>query len=157
MGKQLLGASCWYCENCITKLWALSSYFFYLYMVFIQHCFQLEQHCFHLDRQFSCYSNISNWLSRIPTQSSLVIQNSCSSWLSCTLSLLLSIPSDWNEQLLTALDTFSRNQHHMPLHKGHQILGTLHSVFLSVPGSDVTFSCLQKTLWDTSPHMHLIP
>ena len=56
-------------------------------MVFIQHCFHLEQHCFHLDRQFSCYPNISNWLSRFPTQSSLVIQNSCSSWLSCTLSV----------------------------------------------------------------------
>ena len=142
-------------------------------MVLIQHCFLLEQHCFHielgfesislkclnnmknvyqdnnnvvLDGHFSCYSNISNLLIRIPTQSSLVIQNSCSSCLSCTLSLLLSLPSDWHEQLLTALDTFSRNQHHMPLHKGHQILGTLHSVFLSVPGSDVNFSCLKKTL-----------
>ena len=29
----------------------------------------------HLDRHFSCSSNISNWLSRIPTQSILVIQN----------------------------------------------------------------------------------
>ena len=58
-------------------------------MVFIQHCFHLEQHCFHLDRQFSCSSNISNWLSRIPIQYSLFIQNSCSSWLSCTLSNLL--------------------------------------------------------------------
>ena len=57
-------------------------------MVFIQHCFHIEQHCFHLDRQLSCSSKISNWLSRIPTQYSLVIQNSCSSWLSCTLSLL---------------------------------------------------------------------
>ena len=68
-------------------MWALSSYFLYLYMVFIQHCFQLEQHCFHLDRHLSCSSNISNWLSRIPIQYSLVIQNSCSSWLSCTLSI----------------------------------------------------------------------
>ena len=86
---QLLGTSCWYCDNCITKLWSLSSHFLYLYMVFIQHCFHLEQHFFHLDRQFSCSSNISNWLSRIPTQSSLAIQNSCSSWLPCTLSPLL--------------------------------------------------------------------
>ena len=53
-------------------MWASSSYILYLYMFFIQHYFQLEQHCFHLDRQFSCSSNISNWLSRIPTQSSLV-------------------------------------------------------------------------------------
>ena len=83
---QILGPSCWYRDNCITKLWAQSSYFLYLYMVFIQHCFQLEQHCFHLDIQFSCSSNISNWLSRIPTQSSLVIKNSFPSWVSCTLS-----------------------------------------------------------------------
>ena len=48
-------------------------------MVFIQHCFHLEKHYFHLDRQFSCSPNISNWLSRVPTQSSLVIQNSFSS------------------------------------------------------------------------------
>ena len=48
-------------------------------MVFFQHCFHLEQHCFHHDRQFSCSPNISNWLSRVPTQSSLVIQNYCSS------------------------------------------------------------------------------
>ena len=89
MVLQLLETSCWYCDNCITKLWDLSPFFLYLYMVFIQHCFHLEQHCFHLDRQFSCSSNISKWLSRIPTQSSLVIQNSCSSWPSCTLSPLL--------------------------------------------------------------------
>ena len=89
MVLQLLGTSCWYCDNCITKLWALSSYFLYLYMVFIQHCFHLEQHCFHLDRQFSCSPNISNWLSWFVTQSSLVIQNSCSSWRSCTLSVSL--------------------------------------------------------------------
>ena len=89
MVLQLLGTTCWYRDNCITKLWALSSYLLYLYMVFIQHCFHLEQHCFHLDRQFSCSSKISNLLSRIPTQSSLEIQNSCSSWLSCTLSILL--------------------------------------------------------------------
>ena len=57
-------------------------------MVFIQYCFHLEQHCFHIDRQFSCSPNISNWLSRIPTQPSLVIQNSCSSWLSCIISML---------------------------------------------------------------------
>ena len=30
---------------------------------------------------------MSNWLSRVPTQYSLVIQNSCYSWLSCTLSI----------------------------------------------------------------------
>ena len=48
-------------------------------MVFFQNCFHLEQHCFHLDRQFSCSPNISNLLSRVPTKSSLVIQNSCSS------------------------------------------------------------------------------
>ena len=76
---QLLGTSCWYRDNCITKLWYLSSYFIYLYVVFFQHCFHLEQHCFHLDRQFSCSPNISNWLSQVPTQSSIVIQNSCSS------------------------------------------------------------------------------
>ena len=55
-------------------------------MVFIQHCIHLEHHCFNLDRQFSYSSNISNWLSRILTQYSIVIQNSCSSWISCTLS-----------------------------------------------------------------------
>ena len=65
--------------NWITKLWAKSSYFLYLCMVFFQHYFHLEQHCFHLDRQFSCSPNISNWLSQVPTQSSLVSQNSCSS------------------------------------------------------------------------------
>ena len=86
---QLLGTSCWYRDNCITKLWALSSYFLYLYMVFIQHCFRLEQHCFHLDRQFSCSSNIPILLIRVPTKSSIVIQNSCSSWLSYTLPPLL--------------------------------------------------------------------
>ena len=75
-------------------MWALSSYFFYLYMVFIQHCFHLEQHCFHLDRQFSCSSNGSNWLSRILTQYSPVIQKSCSSWLSCTIS----VPKNTNDQ-----------------------------------------------------------
>ena len=66
---------------------ALSSYKIYLYMVFIQHFFHLEQNCFHLYRQFSCSSNISNWFSWIPTQSNPVIQNSCYSWLSCTLSM----------------------------------------------------------------------
>ena len=60
-------------------MWAISSYFLYLYMVFIQHCFHLEQHCFHLDRQFSFSPKTSNWLSWVPTQSSQVIQNSCSS------------------------------------------------------------------------------
>ena len=34
-------------------------------MVFFQHFFHIEQHCFHLDRQFSCSSNILNWLSRV--------------------------------------------------------------------------------------------
>ena len=85
MVLQLLGTSCWYHDNCVTKLWDLTSKFIYLYMVFNQHCFHLEQYCFYLDRQFSCSSNISNWLSRVPTQYSQVIQNSCSSWLSCTL------------------------------------------------------------------------
>ena len=77
MVLQLLGTSCWYHDNGITKFWALSSYFLYLYIVFFQHCFHLEQHYFHIDRQFSCSPNISNWLSQIPTKSSLVIQNSC--------------------------------------------------------------------------------
>ena len=62
---QLLGTSCWYRDNCITKLWAHCSYFLYLYMVFFQHSFHSEQHFFHLDRQFSCFSNIPNWLSRV--------------------------------------------------------------------------------------------
>ena len=61
---QLLGTSCWYRDNCIPKLWAHRSYFLYLYMVFFQHFFHLEQHCFHLDRQFSCSTNIPNLLSR---------------------------------------------------------------------------------------------
>ena len=60
-------------------------------MVFLQHCFHLEKNSFHLDRQFSCYSYISNWLSWIPTQSSLVIQKYFSSWLSCTLSLSMDV------------------------------------------------------------------
>ena len=45
---QLLGTSCWYRDNCITKLWAHSSYFLYLYMVFLQHFFHSEQHFFHV-------------------------------------------------------------------------------------------------------------
>ena len=106
MGQQLLGNSCWYRDNCITKLWSLSSYFLYLYMVFIQHCFQLEQHCFHIDRQFSCSSKISNWLSRIPTQSILVIQNSCYSELFCTLSPLLYKCSVFSSQLLPLYISF---------------------------------------------------
>ena len=37
--------------------------------------------------QFEMFGEHENWLSRIPAQSSLVIHNSCSSWLSCTLSV----------------------------------------------------------------------
>ena len=62
---QILGTSCWYRDNCITKLWSQSSYFLYLYMVFFQHCFHSEQHLFHLDRQFLCYPKNPNWLSRV--------------------------------------------------------------------------------------------
>ena len=72
MVLKILGTSCWYRENCITKLWAESSYFLYLYMVFCQHCFHLEQHWSPVLRTFQTdwvYSNI---------QYSLVIQNSCS-------------------------------------------------------------------------------
>ena len=57
-----------------------------IYHGFHSTLFSTITNCFHIDRQFSCSPNISNWLSRITTQSSLVIQNSCSSWLSCTLS-----------------------------------------------------------------------
>ena len=49
---QLLRTSSWYSDNCITKLWAHWSNFLYLYMVFLQHCFHLEQHCFHVLRTF---------------------------------------------------------------------------------------------------------
>ena len=40
---QLLGTSCWYCDNCITKFWAQGSYFLYLYMVLLQHYFHSEK------------------------------------------------------------------------------------------------------------------
>ena len=43
---QLIGTSCWYRDNCITKLWAHRSYFLYLYMVFFQHYLHSEQHFF---------------------------------------------------------------------------------------------------------------
>ena len=49
---QLLGTSCWYRDNFITKLWAHRSYFLYLYIVFFQHCFHSKQHCFHVLRTF---------------------------------------------------------------------------------------------------------
>ena len=45
----------------ITKLWALCSYFLYLYMVFLQHCFHSEQDCFPFRTDsFQCSTNISN-------------------------------------------------------------------------------------------------
>ena len=55
-------------------MWALSSYsFHYLFMVFKQpFVSNLKPHCFHLDSSLKRYSNLPNWLSRIPTQSSLV-------------------------------------------------------------------------------------
>ena len=55
-------------------MWALSSYsFHYLFMVFKQPLVSnLKPHFFHLDRSLKRSSNIPNWLSRIPTQSSLV-------------------------------------------------------------------------------------
>ena len=55
-------------------MWALSSYsFHYLLMVFKQPLVSnLRPHCFHLDSSLKCSSNIPNWLSRIPTQYSLV-------------------------------------------------------------------------------------
>ena len=49
---QLLGTSCWYRDNCITKLWAHCSYFLYLYMIFLQQCVHSEQHCFPVLRTF---------------------------------------------------------------------------------------------------------
>ena len=62
---QLLGTLCWYCDNCITKLWAHLSYFIYLYMVSFQHCFHSEQHCFHLGWTVFMFFEHSNWLSLV--------------------------------------------------------------------------------------------
>ena len=55
-------------------MWALGSYsFHYLFMVFKQPLVSnLKPHCFHLDISLKRSSNILNWLSRIPTQYSLV-------------------------------------------------------------------------------------
>ena len=55
-------------------MWALSSYsFHYLFIVFKQPLVSnLKPHCFHLDSSLKRSSDISNWLSQIPTQSSLV-------------------------------------------------------------------------------------
>ena len=55
-------------------MWALSSYsFHYLFMVTKQPLVSnLKSHCFHLDSSLKRFSNIPNWLSWIPTQSSLV-------------------------------------------------------------------------------------
>ena len=55
-------------------MWALSSYsFHYLFMVFKQPSVSnLKPHFFHLDISLKRSSNIPNWLSRNPTQSSLV-------------------------------------------------------------------------------------
>ena len=86
---QLLGNSCWYCDNYITKKWAHHSYFLYLYMVFFQHCFHLEQHCFHLDRQFSCSPNIPNWLNRVLNSNKSNNTELLFLRLACTLSPLL--------------------------------------------------------------------
>ena len=65
-----------WCYNCyeihahykilITKLVSLSSYFIYLYMIFLQHSFYSEQHCFTSRKDsFQCSANISNLLSRV--------------------------------------------------------------------------------------------
>ena len=83
MVLQLLGTSCWYRDNCITKLWAHCSYFLYLCMVFCQHCFHSEQHRFPALRKFQ-----TDWFES-STQSSLVIQNCCSVDYICILSPLL--------------------------------------------------------------------
>ena len=76
---QLLGTSCWYRDNCITKLWDLRSYFIYLHMVFFQRCFRLEQHGFTWIDSFHVLQTFqTDWFESL-TQSSLVINNSCSS------------------------------------------------------------------------------
>ena len=49
---------------CGTKLWALGSYFLYLYIIFLQLCFHSEQHCFSRIDSFQCFTNVSNWLSQ---------------------------------------------------------------------------------------------
>ena len=59
-------------------------------MVFLQHCFHSEQHCFPVLRIFQTDWVLSN------TQSSLVIQNSCSIDYPCILSLRL---STWDNYL----------------------------------------------------------
>ena len=76
---QLLGASWWYRDNCIPKLWSHCSKFLYLYMVFLQHCFHSEQHCFLLEETVFNVLQIfqTDWVEH-STKSSLVIQNSCS-------------------------------------------------------------------------------
>ena len=83
MVLQLLRASCWYCDNCITKLWAHCSYYLYLYMVFCQHCFHSEQHFFPVLRTFH-----TDWVLAGP-QSSLVIHNYWSIDYSCIMSALI--------------------------------------------------------------------
>ena len=61
-----------WCYNCyklhvhhkisITKLWALSSYFLYVYMVLLQHCFPFITTLFYLNIQFSMlFSCIKLW------------------------------------------------------------------------------------------------
>ena len=73
---QLLETSCWYFNNCITKLWAQGFYFLYLYIILFQHCFHLEQKkiiwidsC-HVLQTFQTY-----WF-KSSTQYSLVIHSS---------------------------------------------------------------------------------
>ena len=77
---KLLGTSCWYRDNCITKLWSHCSYFLYLYMVFLQHFFHSEQHFFHVIQTFQ-----TDWVYSNP-QSSLFMQNSCSVNYLCIMS-----------------------------------------------------------------------
>ena len=83
---QPLRTPCWYCDNCITWLWALSSYFLYLYMVFIQQCFHSEQHYFTVLQTFQ-----TDWVQSNP-KSSLVIQNYFSIDYHCILSISTSAP-----------------------------------------------------------------
>ena len=80
---QILGNSCWYRDNFITKLWTHCSYFIYLYIVFHQHWFHSEQHYFPVLLTFQ-----TDWI-YTNAQSSVVIQNFCSIDYPCILSYFI--------------------------------------------------------------------
>ena len=81
-------------------MWALSSYFLYLYMFFLQPCFCSEQHCFHSRTDiFQCYfcvsnfdTSIKNWLIRVLNSIWSIHTELLFDRLSCSLSFSFYIP-----------------------------------------------------------------